>query len=284
MAAVYILLSVGCSLLIAHLLKKTEARRLRTPNVLTVNYLAAFLIAFTARWENPWSQLQQLTFGGWGFAALIGVFFIANFIIYSKSVNGNGVGVSVAAMRLSLLIPVLVSIMGYGEQISWVKTLGIILVFLALVLLLPRRHTILEHAIKYRGMLLLLFLFTGLTDASLKVFQEDLLGRLNESFFMGLVFLSAFWVGLIYSLVRRGPLFKREELWMGLLIGVPNLYSSIFLIRALGYAEGAIVFTAVNILNVTGGTLLGKLRWKDQLTPLQWTGIGTALAAIILLI
>jgi len=284
MALIYILLSVSCSLLIAHLLKETESRKLRTPQVLTVNYLAAFVTAFAVRMENTLNQLHLLTAGIWVFAGFVGLFFIANFVIYSKSVDGNGVGVSVAAMRLSLLIPVLVSIIGYGEHISWWKGLGITLVFLALFLLLPRKQKIMEHAIRYRGMLIMLFLFTGLTDAALKVFQEDMLSNINESFFMGLVFLSAFVVGVVYVIFSGGAVMKRKELLMGLIIGIPNLYSSIFLIRALGYVDGAVAFTAVNILNVTGGTLLGKLKWKDHLTPLQWTGIGTALAAIILLI
>ena len=284
MALTFILLSTACSILIAHLLKRGESRRLRTLNVLTINYLFAFVTAALVKGNLTIQQLPQVPWITWLFAAIIGSFFIANFITYSKSVNHNGVGVSVAAMRVSLLLPVIISIAGYGEELNFKKVSGIIMVFIALALLMPRGASIKKDQLKYRWLLLILFLFTGLGDGSLKIYQEDFSMFLNKQFFMGLVFLVAFIIGAVVVVSRKGTFATREEWVLGAFIGIPNLYSSIFLIEALELMDGAIVYTAVNLFTVLGGTLIGKIRWKDQVSRLQWIGIGTALGAIALLI
>lgn len=284
MALTFILLSTACSILIAHLLKRGESGHLRTLNVLTINYLFAFVTAFLVKGNLTLQQIPQVPWITWLFAGVIGSFFIANFITYSKSVNNNGVGVSVAAMRVSLLLPVIISIAGYGEVLNLKKVAGIILVFIALGLLMPRGASLKKDQLKFRWLLLILFLLTGLGDGSLKIYQEDFSIFLNKQFFMGLIFLVAFIIGSALVITRQGSFATREEWVLGAFIGIPNLYSSIFLIEALELMDGAIVYTAVNLFTVLGGTLIGKIRWKDQVTRLQWLGIATALGAITLLI
>ena len=70
---------------------------------------------------------------------------------------------------------------------------------------------------------------------------------------------------------------------MGILVGVPNLYSAIFLIKALEMLNGAVVYSVVNILTVLGATVLGLIRWGDIVTPAQWAGIVATLLSILLL-
>ncbi|NIT60498.1 MAG: EamA family transporter, partial [Aliifodinibius sp.] len=121
-------------------------------------------------------------------------------------------------------------------------------------------------------------------DASLKIYEEEFSTNLNELTFMGLVFLGAFIIGLIVAFLRKGPLVTKKEALLGAAIGIPNLYSSIFLIYALGGISGSVAYPVVNILNVLGGTFLGLIIWNDQVSTKQWMGIATAVIAIILLI
>jgi drug/metabolite transporter (DMT)-like permease len=217
---------------------------------------------------------------------IIGGLFIGNFFIYSKSVDVNGVGVSVAAMRLSLLLPVLISVLGYRETLSVGGWIGVGLVFGALYLLMPKhsKQQLSAGGISTGFLLLFLFLGTGLADSSLKIFEEEWSAGLTELEFMAMVFFSAFIIGLIVMIITGSNIINKKELRLGLLLGLPNLYSSIFLLYALQEMNGAIAFTAVNLLNVAGGTLLGKWRWEDSVTHLQWAGLVLALIAISLLI
>ena len=100
---------------------------------------------------------------------------------------------------------------------------------------------------------------------------------------MGTVFLSATIIGIIAVLIKEDITFSKAELGMGILVGVPNLYSAIFLIEALEVMNGAIVYSVVNIITVLGATVLGMIRWGDIVTPAQWAGIAATLLSILLL-
>lgn len=284
MAYFYILLSAGCSVLIAHLLKVTEVNELRTLPTLTVNYLVAALFALTIGYRDGVLTLLLNTPAVLVFCLGVGAIFIGNFLMYSKSVHANGVGVTIAAMRVSLLLPVLVSIYLYREAVTVSTLAGIVLVMGALVLLVPKKKGIKIGRLDAGWLLLLIFIATGFADASLKVYEEEFLTRYNELLFMGLVFGAAFLIGLAALLSRRQSFPSVREWGMGTLIGIPNLYSSIFLIYALTAMDGAIVYPLVNALNVALGTVLGLWFWRDKVTGWQWLGIGVTIAAIILLV
>ena len=282
MAYLYIFLSSACSILIAHLLKRARGSEVRTLHVLTVNYLVAALFVVVMK-ASKLSQLMALSYLVWAFIAGIGLIFIINFFVYSASVDQNGVGVSVAAMRLSLLLPVVVSLVYYNETLTSLKIVGIVTVFIALFALLPRQSGGTQRN-RLLMLLLLLFLLSGLGDTSLKLFEEEISADLDETLFMGMVFLCSFLVG-ITALGWKGTLrFTKAELSQGALLGIPNLYSSVFLIWGLMEIDGAIAFPAVNVCNVLGGSLVGLWYWKDRVTRLQWAGLTLAIVAIILLI
>ncbi|MEL7834615.1 hypothetical protein [Fodinibius sp. Rm-B-1B1-1] len=285
MAYLYLLLSSICSLTIAHLLKVTESRNLRTLNTLTVNYLVAGVFALFVGYTGALSatlssHITVLLI----FCAVVGAFFIGNFVAYSKSVHANGVGITIAAMRLSLLVPVVISIYWYAEYLNAIKIIGIIGVFGAMILLIPKKNNIKIGSISASWLLVGIFVLTGFADASLKIYEEEFSTNLNELTFMGLVFTAAFVIGLVISLFQKGKLITRQEAILGTAIGIPNLYSSIFLIYALGGISGSVAYPVVNILNVLGGTLLGLFIWDDTVTRKQWAGIGAAIIAITLLL
>lgn len=280
MGFLYIGLSVICSICIAHLLKLVRRKEIRIIPVLTVNYAVAATISYfqseTSIQIVESSQIPIL------FAAGAGVLFIVNFFLYSYSLNKNGVGVSVAAMRLSLVLPVLVSLLIYNEILQFSNSLGVITVFIALILLIPRTKGEQKPSISWS--LALLFLFNGFVDVLMKIYDREFSSILDEELFLFFIFSSAFLVGLMYLAFQKKLLFKKKELLYGSMVGIVNLYSSFFLLLALQELSGALVFSATNMLNVLLGTLLGVFYWKDQLTRNQFWGLGLAVIAIILLI
>lgn len=285
MAYLYLLLSSICSLTIAHLLKLTEVKQLRTLNTLTVNYIVAGIFALVVGLSGDGqADISSPSIYLFLFCIIVGAVFISNFVVYGKSVHTNGVGITIAAMRLSLLIPVLISIFFYAEYLNLPKMIGVMLVFGSLILLIPKKSSVQIGNINTSWLLLITFVLSGFADASLKIYEEEFSLALNELTFMGLVFLGAFVIGLVLSIIRSGPIIRKKEALLGAAIGIPNLYSSIFLIYALGDISGSIAYPIVNILNVLGGTFLGLLIWSDKVSTRQWVGIAIALIAIILLI
>lgn len=275
-----------CSVLIAHLFKLTEKKGLNTISVLAVNYGAAALASFLISAANGALSESAANFPREMIvlAFVLGLFFIINFFAYSKSVHHNGLGISVAAMRISLLIPVLLSALWYNESLSGIQWAGIVLVFFTLFLLLPAEQNKNVMAAKWGTLPLIIFILTGFGDSALKIFEEESSQLLHASFFMGTVFLTSFVAGIVYSVSNGRHTIKRTEFVMGLKIGLPNLLTPLFLIGALQQINGAVVYSSVSILTVLGGTLLGILVWSDRLTVRQGTGLLLSLIAILFLI
>lgn len=280
----FILLSASTSLMIAHFLKISENKGLNTVRVLTVNYFIASVSAFVYSDVTQLNEIGSELLPVMLLAFLTGVIFILNFFVYSKSVFLNGIGISIAMMRVSLIVPVLLSIAVYGEILSLKQLAGVLLVFFILYLLLPNKKAIFSGPVKGGGYLLLLFIGTGIGDASLKVFEVEFLSVIPKELFMGFVFLTALLCGILTIVIQGNWKFTKEELLTGTMIGIPNLLTSVFLISALQLMNGAIVFSSVNLITVAGGTILGVLYWKDRFLSSQWLGIFLALAAILLLV
>lgn len=296
---VFVVLSSVSSVLIAHFLKMTEYAGLNTIRVLTVNYAIASLVAFgTADWGDPLSYSGATDLVMPLLIMLIaGLLFIGNFFLFSRSVARNGMGISVSSMRLSLLIPVLISVFWYGEWLTSWQWFSMILLFAALYMMLPERRAEPaknvdpgynnEHGLsraRNRGawLLILLFLGNGLADTSLKIYETSYSSVVGKELFMGGIFLTALLTGVLV-LIRSGSFrFEKAEIRLGIFIGIPNLYASIFLIQALEQLPGALVYSTINLLIVLGATVLGVRRWGDRVTARQWAGITLTLVAIVL--
>lgn len=219
----------------------------------------------------------------WLFACLIGLFFIANFFIFSKSTHRNGVGVSVSAMRLSLVVPVLVSVLLFNETVTILRGIGMVLVMTALALLIASRKDVKPGMINSHWLLFGVFLLTGLADASFKIFEQKGLPEGTEAQFLSVVFFSSF----VFGMMAAGSGLKKislDEIKMGIFIGLPNLLTTLFLIKALSHADGVFVYPAVNILIIIGGALIGKLYWDDKISLFEAAGMVMAVIAILLLL
>ena len=234
--------------------------------------------------EAPVSSLRST--GEWVLliAVGLGAVFITNFAVYSISLERIGMGISIAAMRLSLIIPIGLSLFIYQEWISVIQYLGIVLVFVAFYLMLPVRNT---GSIRNSGDIIypvLLLLMSGIADASLKVYEREFSSAFHGYGFLGLIFLSAFLIGTIRLVWKKDFNFSFSEILYGIFIGIVNLYSSFFLIAALKELPGSIVFPMVNISIVLIGSLIGYLYWKDKISGKQLTGLILATISILLLI
>ena len=282
MGWLFIGLSIICSVSIAHLLKSADKRSLRILNILSVNYLVAMLIGFllsdaeVIRSVPPASTLI--------FSSLIGAIFILNFLLYGRSLVQNGIGVSVASMRLSLLIPIIASVFFYDEILADFRYIGVTLVFLSIYFLLPNPQIKGQGTLSSRMLLLILFVFTGIADAALKIYEREFQLQLSEYAFLSILFGSAFILSLIILEIRKALNFSARAVLFGIILGVVNLYSSFFLILALQQLNGAIVFSVTNIGNVLAGALVGFFIWNDQVSTKQKAGLALAVLSILLLV
>ncbi|MEX0721306.1 MAG: EamA family transporter [Balneolaceae bacterium] len=285
MGLLFIALSIFCSLAIAQLLKLAENKRLSIIKVLVFNYLTAFFISlFSSELFTVAFSVEE--FDHWIYISvfILGVIFIANMVAYSRSIHRVGMGVSIAAMRMSLIFPIAVSLFVFGESIEWFRYGGILLALAALILMLPKIEKTNIPGIQDAWLPLLIFLMTGMADTGMKVYERLFVHQISENLFLSGIFLISFLVGLAILFRRKELHFSRIEIGYGIVIGIVNLYASVFLIYALKLMPGSVVFPLVNVTLVVLGTIIGIFAWKDQPTNKQWTGLCIAIISIILLL
>jgi len=283
MGFVFLFISVGFSLSVAQILKFVEVKDVRVLQILVINYLIAVILSsFSADWSDISNQVHLLPI--WIHAAVLGILFILNFVIYSKSIDENGMGISIAAMRMSLVFPILLSLIFYNESISVYLIIGIILSFIALILLIPDLRKNNRIQFKFASLPVLLFIISGVTDSGLKVFEQEFSFLVDESQFLSALFFFSFATGSIILLIRNQFNFKWKEILYGTVLGIVNLYSSFFILLALKEIPGSIVFPLANITIVFAGTFIGVYFWKDKILKRQWAGLLVASISIILLV
>ncbi|MBI1315335.1 hypothetical protein GC167_00535 [bacterium] len=266
---------------------------------------------YFGRWavDNRWAVAVNYTFcavggillspiGGpqfnevwWIPALMLGTAFTYLFVKMAALTQSGGLALSTIASQMSLLIPVALAPLLYGETLGLWRALGIGvgLVSIGLMVTPSKRAIPAQNPGTGRSPwvdTLIIFLGTGLCTALVKYSRFYFVGAESELLFVGCVFgIAAFWawVGVV-----RAPRLDRaqavQSTWAGLVLGIPNLGSLVFLVKALGSGlDSAWVFPMNNLGIVLISSVAGWLIFGQRLGIKSLLGIGAALVAVVLM-
>ena len=126
-----------------------------------------------------------------------------------------------------------------------------------------------------------LLLCGGMADAMSKIYEEIGWPSLAPQFLL-------FTFGTALPLCAALMLSKNERVgkweWaFGLLIGIPNFFSSKFLLRALVDVPAVVAYPVYSVATILVVTLAGVVLFRERLEKKQWLGLGIILAALVLL-
>lgn len=280
-----LVLSVLFSSLIFVIFKLFSIYKVETLYAIITNYVVACSVGlFYYTGEVSITELPEKP---WFLGTLaLGLLFIIVFNLMAATSQHLGVSVASVATKMSLVIPVLIGVFIYNEELGVFKILGIILALAAVYFASVKEKT---TAFKTASLLLpfLTFMGSGVIDASLGYFQKEFITPTELPLFSAIVFASAAFVGLIYILLKT---FKKpvkinlRNILGGICLGIPNYFSIYFLLRALqnDNLNSASIFTINNVAIVMFSTLLGIILFKEKISTKNWGGIVLAIASIIL--
>ena len=274
-------LAIACSAAIALIFKYSETADMNRYAVTSANYLTACVISvlllvtrgtlgdaplsLTTGWaEIPGALADggaRLSPAGSLFWALLvglgaGVIFFLAFVYYQISVREHGVSLAGAFAKLGSLVPMSLSLLLWQEHPRALQWIGIALAIASILLVYWPAGRSLRRTVKLA--LILLFLFGGAAEFSNKIFQKYALQDYKLIFLL-MTFLISFICSTTVALARRRPL-RRAEVLTGVAVGIPNLFSSFFLIAALESIPAAVAFPAygagtIVIIHLVGVTL-----------------------------
>ena len=249
-----------------------------------VNYIVAFSMGFFfAERQIPISEIYlQPWFSG---ALFLGALFVSIFFVMAMTAQKNGVSVTSIAGKMSVVVPVIFGIILYNESVTFLKIVGIIMALIAVYL-----SSVKEEKSEKNGTLLLpilLFIGSGTIDTLLKYIQENYVADEDVSIFSGSLFgiagVFAFLILVIKTIKKRAS-FGYKNIIAGIILGVPNYYSIIFLIKALQNKnfESSTLFTINNVAIVVVSTLVGLFFFKEKFSIKNKIGVAMAILGIIL--
>lgn len=268
----YLALSIVATVTIGNLLHfyKTKDPKLKILQVFLGNYFIASLVSFFMIDDYHFTlNMLDLSLG-----VIFGTFFLVNFLIYQTNIVKNGMSMSISVMRISVVIPILISLLFFKEALPWLNYLGVFIVVTAF-LFMGR-----SSSIRSKIWLFVLFFTTGFTEIGLKIFDEIASAPHNQMLFY--LFSSAFLINLVL-IIRKKEKLQFKYLTAGLVLGIPNQLSSYFFLLALNSVEAAYAYPIVSSNVVLIGFLTDKIFWKSKFTRYQYIIFALIFVGVILL-
>jgi len=281
---IFLLLSILFSTGLFVIFKYFGIYKIDVLKAIFVNYIVAFSMGFFfAERQIPISEIYlEPWFSG---ALFLGALFVSIFFVMAMTAQKNGVSVTSIAGKMSVVVPIFFGIILYNESVTFLKIVGIIMALIAVYL-----SSVKEEKSEKNGTLLLpilLFIGSGTIDTLLKYIQENYVSDEDVSIFSGSLFgiagVFAFFI-LVIKTIKKREAFGYKNIIAGIILGIPNYYSIIFLIKALQNKnfESSTLFTINNVAIVVVSTLVGLFFFKEKFSIKNRIGVAMAILGIIL--
>ncbi len=283
---IYILLSILSSTSIFVIFKFVDLKKLDALNIIIINYFIATSIGFFLFFNKFINLFSKFDINSYILSAIIGVFFFIGFILLEKTIKTSGLSITSVASKMSVVIPIIFSIVFYNETISYLKITGIILALISIFMIVYRKNNNKKEIIILLP--LLLFVFMGTIDSFIKYAQVHIFDKdVNAIIFTSLLFFFSFISSLIYYIVnkKRTKIIKHKTIIFGSALGLVNFSSIYFLIKAFdtNIFNSSVIFGINNTAIVVLSILIGLLFFKEKITKLNFAGIIVSVIAITIL-
>lgn len=226
-------------------------------------------------------------------ACVMGVLFVSIFNIVGLTAQKISVAVASVANKLSLIIPVILSVYLYGESVQGWKLAGVLLALVAVVLTCYRtkkeESSLAPSVRKWEYALpLILFIGSGLLDGLINHVQKLYVTEENKNAYLITGFLSAATIGSVLLAVQYmsgRQRFSYKSIIAGVCIGIPNYFSIWCLVRFLKQSpwQSSASIPVNNMGIVLFSAVAAWILFRERLSAINWAGIVLSLIAIFLI-
>ena len=276
----YLFLAIASSAMVSVGMRATEKYVRSTMVMFTANY--AVCLAMSRLYMGDIRLFASQS--GMGLAVALGVvsgvLYLVNFVLLQRNIRLNGVVLSSASMKLgAVLIPVIAALLLFHERMRWLQLAGSVLAVAAILLINLEKGPI-GHGRGKTGLLLLLAV-SGITDTMANLYDKTGTEALKNHYLF-YTFLAALLLALVMALHgREKPTIA--DVCSGLLIGVPNYFSSRFILLALGQVPAVVVYPVYSVGTIIAITLIGLAVFHEKLNRRKAGALTLILAALIML-
>lgn len=253
---------------------------------IVVNYYVCVLTGSLYLGAIPYTQdCFHTAWFPWTF--LMGLGFITLFNLIAWCTRVDGITTAAVANKLSLVIPVMFSVILMGEKAGIWKLGGIFLAFPAIYL--TTRTPDAKSGLKNLWLPACLFIGSGLLDTGMNFIQQNFLTAPGDPDHYTIFCFSI--AGIIGSIVLglramtgRTSLQSKNAI-AGILVGIPNYFSIYYFVRMLHshFMESSASIPVLNIGIVVASALTAVLLYREKLSLARIAGLILSLLSIVMI-
>ena len=222
------------------------------------------------------------------YAVFLSFTFIIFFNVNAFTIQKVGMVITSVFQKLSLVFPVVVGLLFFGETSNSIKLFAISLTLVAIILInLPDKRILTGNSEvrKYWYWPIIVFLGSGLIEITLLYVQET--GKVVDAgvaFVTILFFLAGCWGTLFMLFTGAVARVKLVDVIAGVMIGIPNFFTIWLLLRGLEIGiEGSVLFPINNVGVIFFTALVGIFIFKERMSKLNYIGLAIAIGAVYLI-
>jgi multidrug transporter EmrE-like cation transporter len=270
--------------------KGFDRYQVQTFQAIAVNYVVCVVtgVAFSG-FGVIVKDIQTLPTSYFIYPTVIGVLFVLGFNLIAFVSQKISVSLATVASRLSLIIPVVISLLFFKTSVKTydiLNVLGIVLVFVAIILISkPRSNQGINVQKRQLWLLPALFFLIGLIDTTLtytnSIFQE---AGFDESLSV-MLFVVASVFAFVVAFIQKKQ-FDGRAIIAGVVLGLPSYFSVYFLMKALSsfQHDSMFVFSINNLSVIVLTTVVSVVVLKEKIANINLYGLGLAVVALLLII
>lgn len=284
---IFLIVSLICSILFGISFKIIAIKKINSLQAILINYVVAGSLGFITTKSNvtpltvftqPWSWM----------AIFLGFVFITSLLVIAETTSKYGISVAQVANRMSVVIPISIAVIFYGDHLTLFKIVGIMLALVAVYLVSHKESSTKSSQKLWWLFPAIIFICSGIIDSGINYAQRHLIDDTNFDAFLACIFSTAFILGsifLIQQLLVGKQKLQAISIPTGLAMGLLNFGCMYFFVLALNsnLFETSTLFPINNLTVLTLSTVISVLIFKEKLSKKNWLGIALSLGAIIIL-
>lgn len=275
----YLGLAIIASALVSMVMRLSEGKIKNNMGMFVVNYAVCSFLSLLFMNHPGFGKAEAGAGVAVGLGLFSGILFLTSFVLLQQNIRKNGVVLAATFMKLGVLIPTLMAIIIFREQPGFLQVSGIGLAIAAIIIIQFEKENV--ETSKYQFLLIVLLLVSGFTDSMANIY--DKLGRIElKDHYLLFTFLAAGVCAFLLWL-KEGRKLCVWDVLAGACIGIPNYFSSRFLLLALHHLPAVIVYPAYSVMTIVVISIVGAVLFKEKLSRKKLAAIALIFLALILL-
>lgn len=284
----YLAIGILCNVILLVIIKSFEKFKVPTLQGIVVNYFVAGSIALFFV-NEPFTLNEVVHSSYFPISLLMGTLFLGVFYLISLTAQKINIAVATVANKMSVVMPVIIAFMYYGDKVTALKIIAIIVALVSVYLTTKSNN---KAATKDKSFLLLpvlVFIGSGIIDTLVNYANKRLLTTPKDNaLFPAFGFFVAGTIGIVwlcYLLFVKKEKFVPRSIIAGILLAIPNFFSIYFILKALSsnVLESSQLYPVANVFILVLSALAGVVLFKDKLSKINAIGILLSVVAIALI-